>query len=254
MVDEADDTTEDELQRWRSVASEAIAAAIEADPDASVPAYEGWTLRDLALHVVRVYGNARIALQSGSLDAPAPELPVERGDAPTTLADAVRAALSEVEAALVAGHHDLVWTPVGPRGARFWQRRILREALLHRWDADRARGRTTAPEARQALELIDEFLDTDVARAFDAGEDPDERGTVAIDADPRTWTVDLRNRVVTRGAPNVAGTATISGDAASVWLWLMRRDDPPGPISIRDSDGSAAAFTDMIERFNRPKR
>lgn len=242
-----------ELRRWCAVATEAIAVGVEADADASVRSYEGWRLRDLAVHVVRIYRNATIALRSGSLERPQPELPVERDDAPARLGEAVRAALAEVEAALVSCDHDRVWTPVGPRSAGFWRRRILREAVLHRWDAQQARGAATAPEVVQALELIDEFLDTDIPRAFSAGEHPGS-GVVVIGAGPRTWTVDMGNQAVARDAPIAAGTASVSGDAASVWLWLMRRDDHPGPVAVDDSDGSAAAFTGMIDRFNRPKR
>ena len=242
-----------ELGRWCAVATEAIAVGVEADADASVRAYEGWRLRDLAVHVLRVYRNATIALRSGSLERPRPQLPVEPDDAPSRLGEAVRAALAEVEAALVACDHDLVWTPVGPRGAEFWRRRILREAVLHRWDAQQARGTATVPEVVQALELIDEFLDTDVPRALIAGEHQGS-GVVVIGAEPRAWTVDLGSRVVARDAPVADGTASVSGDAASVWLWLMRRDDHPGPVVVDDPDGSAAAFTAMIDRFNRPKR
>lgn len=241
------------MQRWSAAATEAIAAKIEADADASVPAYDGWVRRDLALHVVRVYGNATIALRSGSVERPRPELPVAREDPPARLGEAVREALAEVEAALETCDYDPVWTPVGPRSARFWRRRILREAVLHRWDAQQGRGPAAAPEVPQALELIDEFLDTDVPRAFAAGEHPG-KGIITIDAGARTWTVDLGRQLVARGAPTTGGTASVSGDAASVWLRLMRREGHPGPVAVDDPDGSAAAFTGMIDRFNTAKR
>lgn len=243
----------DELRRWRALATEVIAAEVEADPDAGVPAYDGWTLRDLALHVIRIYGNASIALRSGSLERPRPEPTVAREDDPVRLGEAVRAALAEVEEALAARASGVVWTPVGPRDAYFWQHRILREAVLHRWDAQEARGAATAPEAPEALTLVDEFLDTDVARALAGGDDPGA-GVVAIDAGTRRWRVDLGRTAVAMDAPIAEGAASIDGDPSSIWLWLMRRDASPGPVVIDDTDGSVAAFVGLIDRFNRAKR
>lgn len=248
-----DDATKDDLRRWCLVAVEGLAAGIEAAPDAPVPTYPHWTVRDLALHVVRVFGNAAIALESGVLQRPRPELGVVRGDDAATLADAVRQALREADSALERCQHDVVWTPVGARGSSFWRRRLLREAVLHRWDAEQASGAARAPDQEQALELIDEFLDTDIARAF-ADPDRERSGVVAIRSGMRRWTVDLARRSVDVNAGDGRAIATISGESAAVWLWLMRREGLPGPVSIDDVDGSAGAFTDLIDRFNRPSR
>lgn len=248
-----DDATADALRPWRLVAIEGLAAAIEAAPDAPVPAYPHWTVRDLAVHVVRVYGNAAIALQRSALERPRPEVGVVRDDDAATLADAVRRALREAETALEHCPHDIVWTPVGGRGSSFWRRRLLREAVLHRWDAEQANGAAGAPEQEQALELIDEFFDTDVARAFADG-DRERSGVVAIRSGQRRWSVDLARGSVAVDAEDGKATATINGEPAPVWLWLMRRDGLPGPVAIDDVDGSALAFTDLIDQLNRPNR
>lgn len=241
------------MLQWRLVATEELARSIEAVPDATVPAYPEWTVRDLAIHVVRVFGNAAIALRSGALERPDPHLQVERGHEPATLARAVRASLREAETALDRCEHNLVWTPVGARGPSFWGRRLFREAVLHRWDAEQARGAATSPDPEQAQELIDEFLDTDVPRGLASG-DRGRSGVVAIRSLERSWTVDLAHGLVDVVDGSATATATIAGDAPAVWLWLMRRDGLPSAVSVDDVDGSASVFTDLIDLFSRPTR
>lgn len=248
-----DDTKTDEVRNWRRDATEGLATAIEIAPDAIVPAYPPWTVRDLAIHVVRIYHNAALALGSSALERPRPELPVTRDDDPATLATAVRGALLEAETALKRCREAAVWTPVGARGASFWSRRLLREAVLHRWDAEQARGAPRTPDHEQALELIDEFFDTDIPRAFSDAH-VERSGVVAIRSGGRRWTVDLARGSVAIGAEDAVAGATIDGEPAAVWLWLMCRDALPGPVSIDDPDGSARAFSDLINEFNRPNR
>lgn len=216
-------------------------------------AYSPWTVRDLALHVIRSYALATIALQSSAPERPQPEFPVGRDDEPTTLANAVREARQKAELALDNCRHDVVWTPVGVRHPSFWRRRLLREAILHRWDAEQARGAAAAPAPEQALELITEFFDSDVARAFADG-DLQRSGVVLIRAGTHQWRVDLTHRAVTVDAEDAAAAALISGEPPALWLWLMRRDGLPGPVSIDDADGSTSAFTELIDQFGRPTR
>jgi hypothetical protein len=255
----------DEVAAWRRSAIGALAAAIEAAPDARLRAYPSWTVRDLAVHVTQVCGNAALALQDGALERPSPEVTVTPADDPETLASAVTTALGQAEAALTRCRHEVVWTPVGPRTPRFWARRLLREAVLHRWDAEGAvldgtiRDAGDAPVVAHspappgeacALELVAEFLETDVTRALT--DDAQElSGVVDIVAGESAWRVDASTGEIgaATGAP---AAATVRGGAAAVWLWLMRRDDLPGEVTITDGDGSAAAFTASIDGFRRP--
>jgi uncharacterized protein (TIGR03083 family) len=247
VVDRVED---DELVRWRHSATEGLAVRIEVAPEARVRAYPTWTVRDLAVHVVRVYGNATLALREGQLERPRPKLGVTREDDPATLATAVHDALDAAETALRTRRHEVVWTPVGPRTPAFWARRLLREAVLHRWDAERAGG-VAAPVAEElALELIDEFLETDVTHALDAGAH-EPADVVAIRSGGRDWRVDLRRGAVAADTAGRAASASISGAPAVVWLWLMRRNEVPGPV-VHDADGSARAFTELIAGFTRP--
>lgn len=248
-----DNTTTDDLRRWCLSATEGLAACIEAAPDAAVRAYSPWTVRDLALHVIRSHALATIALQNGAPERPNPELPVGRDDEPAALVNAVRDARQEAEVALENCQHDVVWTPVGVRNPSFWRRRLLREAVLHRWDAEQARDAATVPASEQALELVREFFDADIACAF-ADEDLQRLGAVLIRAGPRQWRVDLTHRSVTVDVEDAVAPALISGEPPTLWLWLMRRDGLPGPVAIDDADGSASAFTKLIDQFGRPNR
>lgn len=248
-----DDATTDELARWRLDAVQGLVAAVEAAPDAPVPAYPDWLVRDLALHVVRTSETAVTALRTGALERPRPEVPVAREDDPATLADAVRHSSREAEAALEDCGHEVVWTPVGARGSWFWQRRLLREAVLHRWDAEQAGGAPQAPGPETAGELIDEFFDTDIVRAF-VNSERERSGVVAVQAGARQWTIDLGGGAVAIDSAGGSDAATISGEPAVVWLWLMRREQLPGSVSIDDVGGAASAFTDLIDQMNRPSR
>jgi hypothetical protein len=153
----------------------------------------------------------------------------------------------------------------GPDGAEVWKRRLLREAVLHRWDAEQASVDSaprdagdvragshspTQPTESCALELVAEFLETDVARAL-VDDERELSGVVDLVAGGSATRVDLSGGV-TRAATGAAAEATIGGGAAAVWLWLMRRDGLPEEVTIADGDGSATAFTALIDGFRRP--
>jgi hypothetical protein len=255
----------DEMSVRRRTGIDGLALAIEAAPDARIRAYPSWTVRDLAVHVTQVCANATFALREGTLDRPRPEVTVDATDDPATLAVAVTAALDEAEAALTGCHHEVVWAPVGPMAPTFWGRRLLREAVLHRWDAEQAHvdgmprdsgdvragaHSPTPPTESCALELVAEFLETDVARAL-ADDEHGVSGVVDVVAGGSATRVDLSAGVIA-AATGTAAEATISGGAAAVWLWLMRREGLPEEVTIADGDGSAAAFAGLIDGFRRP--
>lgn len=246
-------------RRWRQESFEALAEAIGRGPDATVVTYPSWSVRDLAVHVARILGNATLALRTGVLERPSPALGVSPQDAPGALAEALRAAAAAAEDALAGTDHALVWTPVGAREPAFWERRLLREAVLHRWDAEHAQGRPAPVEAAWALDLIDEFVDTDVRRALaDGWKGP---GQVVLTAEGQSWRIDCARGEVgaTAGANGEAAggegqVARVSGDAETLWLWLMRREDLPGAVDVADVGGAASAFRDLVDGLKRPTR
>jgi uncharacterized protein (TIGR03083 family) len=244
--------TEDELRAWRRAGFRDLTAAIEAAPDAALPAYPGWTSRDLAIHLVRVLSNATLSLSSGTLDRPEPLVPLEADDAPGSLVTAVRTAVDDAESALRACTAASVWTPVGPREPAFWSRRLLREAVLHLRDAQEASGDPAMPDSEVATVLVDEALDSDVTRALASTDGMAGSGPLVIRADSICWTVDPAAGAVRAG--DGGASARVEGQPAAVWLWLMRREPVSGELVIDDVDGSVTSFTRMIDGFNRPSK
>jgi uncharacterized protein (TIGR03083 family) len=245
-------TSADAERSWRRAAFQDLTAAIEKSPDTAIPAYPGWTARDLAVHLVRVLANATTSLTSGTLERPEPLVTVEPADPPALLVTAVRTELDDAESALEACAATTVWTPVGPRPPGFWSRRLLREAVLHLRDAEDATGTPRMPEDEVATVLIAEALDTDISRALASTDALAGSGPLTIRAGTTHWTVDPAARLVRAGGG--AGRAIVAGQPASVWLWLMRREPLPGEVVVEDADGAVAAFTSMIDGFNRPSK
>ena len=184
------------------------AALAEADLDAPVEACPGWTVRDLAGHVVGVH---RWALQALLGTGPQP-IDESLGDDPATT-------YAEAAAALVGALRALppeapVWTfdPSNPTAA-FWRRRQLHEVAVHRWDVvphalpeevaldgvdevmtffaprQAALGRTTFPAQRLVVRTG--------GREWALGEGPD----VVVEGDPSTVLL----RLWGRGAPRPEG-------------------------------------------------
>ncbi len=105
------------------------------EPDRAVPQYPTWRLRDLVIHVAGVHGRtASICRKLPTERIPTPRLPEghdafdwahEQLDA---MLEALRAADPEAE----------VWTLVPDRRLAFWERRMVIETGVHRWDAQGA--------------------------------------------------------------------------------------------------------------------
>lgn len=239
-----------QLRAWRQAAMDGFVSGLETAPDATVPAYPSWTVRDLAVHVLEVTTRATTAAIQGTTERPDVELTVSASDDPATLAGALRQACDGAEDAVGNASHDRVWTPVGPRPPRFWSLRLLREFVLHRWDAEQAGGGVDLPPEQPAELLIDEFLETDLARVLAAG-DHERGGRIRLSWGARERSVDLRT-ATSRGQPAGEPTASISGAPARIWLWLMRRD--AAPPRIDDADGSIRAFAGLIDGLSRPAR
>ncbi|MFO8074971.1 MAG: maleylpyruvate isomerase N-terminal domain-containing protein [Actinomycetota bacterium] len=249
----------DTRRTWRQESFAGLAEAIGRGPDAPVAAYPTWAVRDLAVHVLRILGNATLAVRSGVLERPSPTLGASRDDAAEVLTEALRIAVADAEDALAGSGHARVWTPVGARPPLFWERRLLREAVLHRWDAEHAQGRPSPVGTDRALDLVDEFVDTDARRAVDEGWRAP--APVVLDAGARRWRIDPAGGVSAAGddaggagGAGEGGVARISGDAATLWLWLMRREDLPGAVDVDDVGGAAGAFHDLVDGLKRPSR
>jgi uncharacterized protein (TIGR03083 family) len=125
-----------------------------------VPTCPGWTLADLVehhgsthrwvAHVVRQRAQQRI--RSREVDV---ELPDGPAGYPEWLAEGAKSLLATLRA---TAPDTPLWTWGADRHARFWPRRVLHEAVVHRADAELALGHERHVDPDTAVDGIDEFL------------------------------------------------------------------------------------------------
>lgn len=126
------------------------------DPERSVPQYPDWTLADLASHTASIHGRTtRICRELPTERISAPTLPEDKG-----VLDWYDETLDDMLAALTDADPTARCWAFGPNPCvGFWERRMVIETGVHRWDAYQAFGeedRLTDLVARSGLE---EFAD-----------------------------------------------------------------------------------------------
>lgn len=105
------------------------------DPERAVPQYPGWTMRDLVSHTASIHGRTTVICKT---------LPTERVSAPRLPEGAdelewYEETLAVMVAALKAADSDSdVWGFGGSKPISFWERRMVVETGVHRWDAEEA--------------------------------------------------------------------------------------------------------------------
>ena len=174
------------------------------DPDRVVPQYPDWTMADLLSHVGAILGRTTLICR---------ERPTERisGPRPSEDADVLdwyEATLAEMLTTLEESDPD---TPVwgfwpGPC-IGLWERRMVVETGVHRWDAEQAFGDPEPLLDLVAVSGLDEFTDLWVPRM---GEVPPLE-VKSLDLG-REW-------VLGSGTPE----ASVSGTASDLYLRLMSR-------------------------------
>jgi uncharacterized protein (TIGR03083 family) len=174
------------------------------DRDRPVPQYPGWTMAELLSHVGSVLGRTTLICR---------ERPTERisGPRPPEGSDVLawyEAILAEMLSTLEESDPD---TPVwgfwpGPC-IGLWERRMVVETGLHRWDAEQAFGEPDPLLDVVSLSGLDEFTDMWVPRVSE-------------------WPA-LEVKAVDQGREWVLGAgmpeATVSGTASDLYLRLMSR-------------------------------
>ena len=189
-----------------------LGQAARRDPERAVPQYPDWTLADLASHTASIHGRTAQICR---------ELPMERISAPRLPAgrdpvDWYEETLDDMLAALVDADPNAECWGFGPSpNLGFWERRMVIETGVHRWDAYQAFGeeeRLTDLVARSGLE---EFSDMWLPQLG-------EVQTLQVTADDlgETWTYGA-------GEP----TASIDGTGSDIYLRLVSR---PSPVELPD--------------------
>lgn len=195
------------------------------DPGRAVLQYPEWSLRDLVLHVASVHGRTSEIIRTRSTErAATPELPTDAD--PMAWSSAQLA--SVVDALATADLETEVWTPVSDSRIAFWERRMVIETGLHRWDAEIAMGSGRPLDPLVATDGLDEIPLMYLHRL---GEVPPIE-LVATDLD-RSWRYG-------DGDP----TAVIEGTASDLYLRLMSRPGSTLPVEWEqavDALGSPAS-------------
>ncbi len=137
-----------ESEGWR------LARAVRRAPDLEVPQYPGWSLTDLAQHTASIHARTVLIYRTEAEErVSSPKLPP--GSDPIewyeeTL-DEMLAVLTEADPRLAT------WALGSPQNFGFWERRMVIETGVHRWDAYRAHGEADRLTDVVAVAGMDEF-------------------------------------------------------------------------------------------------
>jgi uncharacterized protein (TIGR03083 family) len=189
-----------------------LGQAARRDPGRSVPQYPGWTLADLASHTASIHGRTALICR---------DLPTERISAPRLPEgkdpiDWFEDTLDDMLAALTeANPEDECWGFGPAPNLGFWERRMVIETGVHRWDAYQAFGEEDRLTDLVARSGLDEFGDMWLPHLGDV----QALRVNAIDMD-RSW-------VYGDGEP----AASVDGTASDIYLRLLSR---PSPVELPD--------------------
>lgn len=131
-----------------------LSKAARSEPEGDVPQYPGWTLADLASHTASIHGRTVLICE---------ELPEERVSAPRLPEgedpiDWYDETLEKMLAALRDMDPETPCWAFGPdQNLGFWERRMVIETGMHRWDAEQAIGRDEKLTDRVVVNALDEF-------------------------------------------------------------------------------------------------
>lgn len=183
-----------------------LGEAVRREPERPVPQYPGWTLADLASHTASMHGRTiLICTDLPSERIAAPQLP--DGKDPVKWYEEI---LEEMLQVLEAADPEApVWAFSSAPKVGFWERRMVIETGIHRWDAYQALGDADPLTSRVAEAGLDEFGEMWVPRLGDTS-----LPAMAVEASDLT-----RSWVYGEGEPQVA----VTGTASDIYLRLMSR-------------------------------
>lgn len=217
----------------------------DADPSLRVPACPEWSLGDLLGHLGRGHRWAATIVSQRAMEP----VPIDRlpdGSAPAP-GDARSTWLRESAAAVVtavrdAGPDTPVWTLGVPGGrARFWLRRRLHEALVHRADASFALGLDFVAGPEVAADGVSELLELlsspgAVARRPETwgrlageGETLHFHATDEALGEAGEWIVRRTPTGVAWEHGHAKGDVAVRGPASALLLAVYRRIPPDDP-------------------------
>jgi uncharacterized protein (TIGR03083 family) len=225
---------------------EAIVAAGRLGLDVSVPTCGDWTLRDLLLHVGRVYHRAgALVSERSTAEQDYPPAPAADTDAIEYLCDA----LDELVAALASCDPETpVWNWADePPTAAFWARRMAHESTVHRYDAQRAHALVEPIDADLAHDGMDELVDVLLPRVLRRDDARMPEATYLFTAtDGGAWPVRFGPEGVERLEVAKEPDVTVTGTASALLLATYNRV----PWSAQNVDGDATLLDAWAERIH----
>lgn len=207
-----------ELTAFVRSEGEQILAAGRLGLDVPVRTCGRWKMRNLLLHVGRVYRRAATLLGERVTSEVAYPSPPPRGTEPVDYLDD---ALGELVEALKSCDPDTpVWNwSQDPDVAAFWARRMAHESAVHRYDAQRAHGLAQPVDADLAHDGLDELVDVLLPRILTRDEPALPAATYAFTAtDEGTWSVRLGPEGVQRLDVAKDPDVTARGTASALLL------------------------------------
>ncbi len=205
-------------------------AAEEAGLDAPVPTCPGWTVDDLTLHVGNVQRFWTGLVGSRSTDMPdfsAMRSPAPDGDR----FEWVRSGGQELADALAATPEDTpMWTFAGSGTVRFWARRQAHETVIHRCDAELAKGELGSIDTDVAADGVNEYFELfallPAAQAMRG-----EGETVHFHCTDREveWLVELTPDGLVLRPEHAKGDVAVRGSANAIMLAVWNRIGPDNP-------------------------
>jgi uncharacterized protein (TIGR03083 family) len=213
------------------------------DSGTEVPTCPGWTFRHLLRHVGRGHRWAAQIVDDRLADVLDPR-DVRNGKPPDDADGAVDWLIGGARALLEAvdrvGGATPVWTFLGMRPAAWWIRRRLHEVTVHRADAELALGRDFALSPELAADGLMEWLERVVVQADSEQSPLATSQTLHLCASDGggEWTLRSDGAELTLDQSHAEADATVSGDATSLLLAVVRRipaDDPRISVSGDDA-------------------
>lgn len=182
------------------------------DPERVVPQYPEWTMRDLISHTASIHGRTTLVCETLPLERiSAPRLP-EGADELDWYTETLAGMIASLRA---TDPNTEVWAFNSLSTIAFWERRMLVETGVHRWDAEQAFGEPDPLLDEVSTAGLDEFSVMWLPSLHNL---PTLQVT-ATDLD-ETW-------VYGDGEPE----ETVAGPASDIYLRLMARPGAELPAS-----------------------
>lgn len=177
------------------------------DPDRPVPQYPGWTMTDLLSHTGSIHGRTIAVCRERPAERISAPRPPEGADIVEWFARTLEEMVAELEA---CDPNIPVWGFSPAPNIGFWERRMVVETGVHRWDAESAFGEAAPLTGVAAVAGLDEFGEMWLPRL---GELPTLQVT---DRDlGRSWTYG-----------DGFAELQVEGSASDILLRLMSRPSP----------------------------